>query len=270
MQLGINTFTFPWAIGTFRSRGYPSPRQLLSAKDLLMKAKELEVNLVQTAQNLQLHEMTDSELNELWKTACDIGVRVEVGTLGINTDNLLKYLDIAKMFNSRTVRTVIPGNESEEQIMDQIKRILPYFIEAKVSLALENYGHREQPSKKLANIMKKLDSPYVGINLDTANSYRSLEPLEQVVKNLSSYIIIVHFKDFDIEQSIGEIRLVGRPVGEGFLNVDWLLDILEKERRDPVLIPEINLPFCITIENTLLIEELWAKKSIRFLREKIK
>ncbi|MDQ1279348.1 MAG: 3-oxoisoapionate decarboxylase [Thermoproteota archaeon] len=270
MQLGINTFTFPWAIGSFRSRGYPPPKKLLSTKDLLMKAKELGVNLVQTAQNLQLHEMTDRDLNELLKTTYDTGVRIEVGTLGINTNNLLKYLEFAKMFHSRTVRTVIPGNDSEEQIIDQIKRILPSFVNARVSLVLENYGHREQPSKKLANIMKKLDSPYVGINLDTANSYRSLEPLEQVVKNLAPYIIIVHFKDFAIEQSVGEIRLVGRPVGEGFLNVDWLLDILEKEKKDLVLIPEINLPFCITIENTLLIEELWAKKSIQFLRDKIK
>ena len=268
MRLGINTFTFTWAIGS-SSRGYPLPKKPLDAKSLLMKAKELGVNLVQFGQNLPLHNMNNKDLDDLWKTAQNMGINIEVGTQGSSADNLLKYLEIAKIFHSSTVRTVIPGNESEEDIIYQINQVLPTFVEAKVSIAIENYGHQLQPSKKLANIIKKIDNSYVGINLDTANSYRSLEPLEQVVKELAPYIIIVHFKDYAIEQHVGEIRIVGRPLGEGCLDVDWILDALDKEKNQ-ILIPEIMLPFCATIEDTILIEDNWAKKSVQFLKGKIK
>lgn len=250
MKLGIGTYTFPWPIGV---AGYPRPKKPLNAMGLLEKAEALGVNVVQICDNLPLHKMNENELNDLWKTARDLGICIEVGTRGIQPGHLLKYLDVAKLLHANILRTIVDTADYKpdiEEVTTWIKQVLPRFVEAEVSIALEN--HDRLRSKELVKIIKKVNSPYVGVCLDTVNSFGALEGLEQVVKELAPYVINLHIKDFDIirvKHQMGFI-IVGRPAGEGRLNVEWLLDLLAKEGKDPNAILELWTPFSETIEKT--------------------
>ena len=269
MELGIGSYTFPWAFGV---QGYPQPKVPLDAMGLLEKAESLGVNVVQICDNFPLHKMEDKTLNDLSKTARDMGINIEVGTRGIEPENLLTYLKIAKRLNAKLLRTVfeVSGRKpSLNKVIMQIKRILPIFEREGVSIALENY--EQFKSRELALLIKRLVSPYVGACLDTVNSFGALEGLEEVVNKLAAFTINLHLKDFDIVRVRCRMgfKVVGRPLGEGRLNIDWLFKVLEKKGRKPSVIVELWVPFMGSIEKTILKEEEWAIRSIEYLKRRM-
>ncbi|MGQ9631427.1 MAG: sugar phosphate isomerase/epimerase family protein [bacterium] len=265
MQLGIGTYTFPWAIGV---PGYPTPERPLNAMGLLRKAQALGVSLIQICDNLPLHEMKGGELDELRTTARDMGIRIEVGTRGVKPDHLLGYLDIAKSLRANILRTVIDSPDCKpdmEQAAVWIEQVLPKFVEAGVHIAIEN--HDRHRSRDLAKLIRRINSQYVGICLDTVNSFGALEGPEQVVRELAPYVLNLHIKDFNIvrvDHRMG-FTIFGCPAGDGRLDIEWLLDTLKKEGRNPNAILELWTPFSETVEETILKENEWANKSIRFL-----
>ncbi|MEM2849277.1 MAG: sugar phosphate isomerase/epimerase family protein [Candidatus Bathyarchaeia archaeon] len=269
MGLGISSYTFPWAFGV---QGYPQPKTPLNAVRLLEKAESLGVNVVQICDNFPLHMMEDKTLNDLSKIARDMGITIEVGTRGIEPENLLTYLNIAKKLNAKLLRTVfeVPSEKpSLNKIMAQIKPVLPLFEKERVYIALENY--EQFKSRELALLVRRLSSSYVGVCLDTVNSFGALEGLEEVVNRLAAFTINLHLKDFDIvrvKHRMG-FKVVGRPLGEGKLNVDRLFKVLKRKGRTPNVIVELWVPFLGSIEKTILKEEEWAIRSIEYLKRRM-
>ena len=77
----------------------------------------------------------------------------------------------------------------------------------------------------LADIVTSIDSPNVGICLDTVNSFGSLEGPAVVVEALGPYVVNLHVKDFSIrrhDHNMG-FTLTGTPAGQGQLDLPWLL-----------------------------------------------
>jgi sugar phosphate isomerase/epimerase len=121
--------------------------------------------------------------------------------------------------------------------------------------------------KDLAAIIKRFESPYVGVCLDTVNSFGALEHPEQVVSELAPYVLSLHIKDFDIKRIESKMgfSIIGSPAGEGRLDIDGIIEQVRKCGKNPNIILELWTPFCENIENTIVIEAGWALKSIRFL-----
>ena len=88
MQLGISSYTFTWAVGV---PGHP-PERPMSPLDLLRKAVELGVRLVQVADNLPLDQLSPVELDAFQRRASELNVSIEVGTRGIDPHHLATYL----------------------------------------------------------------------------------------------------------------------------------------------------------------------------------
>jgi len=269
MRLGISSYTFPWSFGVAQ---YPQPKSPLDAIGLLKRAESLEVEVVQICDNYPLHKMTAETLDEISAISKEIGVMIEVGTRGVDLENLLTYLSIAEKLNARLLRTTFetPDKDSDlKKIIARIKQVLPSFKEKGVSIALENY--EQFKSEDLVFVIKELNSPFVGVCLDTTNSFGALERLEDVVNRLAAFTINLHLKDFDImrfKHRMG-FKIVGRPLGEGKLNIDWLFRALGDKIKDLSIIVEQWVPFFGSIEKTISVEEKWAAKSIKYLKEKI-
>jgi len=66
------------------------------------------------------------------------------------------------------------------------------------------------------------------------------------------------------EHELG-FSILGRPAGEGRLEVEWVIDSLKEKGRNPNAILEIWTPFTKTLEKTIQLEEEWARKSIDYL-----
>ncbi len=271
MKLGIGSYTFPWAVGMPGSL----PADPLTAPGLLDKARELGVGVVQIADNMPLEELPDSGLDELTLKAREFGVEVELGMRGIGPDRVRRHLEIAKRLGSSILRTVIlrtvvdhAGHEpSPEEIESTVRTLIPELEGAHVTLAIEN--HDRLKAATLAGIMRALDSPHVGICLDTVNSFGALEGPEVVVEALAPFTVNLHVKDFRIVRARSRLgfTIEGMPVGKGRLDVPWLLDRLSAHGRDVNAVIELWTPPEKTVEETIRKEADWARQSVEYLRE---
>jgi len=265
IKLGIGSYTFTWAIGV---SGYP-PRHPVTAFDLLEQARTLEVDVVQYCDNLPLSRLNDTELTLLVARAQELGIDIEIGTRGLDTEGLLRNLAIAQQVGAPFVRVVIDVSGDEpavDEVVNRLRSIVPYFAEAGISLAVEN--HDQFKVAELAYIVEILGTETVGICLDTVNSFGAIETPGHVLGILGTYTLNLHVKDFVIgrvESNMGFV-VSGSAVGMGRLNVPWVIDSLRTFGREPNAIVELWTPFGATIEETIACEQAWAVESVRYMK----
>ncbi len=83
-------------------------------------------------------------------------------------------------------------DEAVAQTVEGIKASLPYAIKKGVSLALENHGGITATPDQLLRLVKAVDSPNFGVNLDTGN-FHGADPYADLAK-IAPYAINVQVK----------------------------------------------------------------------------
>lgn len=265
VRLGIGSFTFPWAAGV---AGHPPPR-VLTPLDLLDRAVELGVKVVQICDNMPLHRLSAGAVRRLGDAAADRGIEIEVGTRGSGRAHLRGYLDLARRLKSRILRVVVDAKGDEpprEEIAGRLAGVMPEARKAGIVLAIEN--HDRLPAADFAWIVRAVGGPNIGICLDTVNSFGALEGPEAVVGVLAPLTVNLHLKDFTVTRTASQLgfSISGAPAGAGRLDVPWLLARLRAAGRDPNAIVELWPPFTGDLAATIRLEEDWARASVAFLR----
>jgi len=265
MRLGISSYTYTWAIGV---PGHP-PDHPMRAVDLLNRAAELGVHLVQVADNLPLDRLSPAELGAFEQRARELDVGIEVGTRGIGPGLLRTYLELAERLGSPILRTVVDAADhrpDEQEVVDTVSALVPDLERAGVTLAIEN--HDRFTTETLVQILEHIGSKHVGVCLDTVNSFGALEGPEVVVKRLSPWTVNLHVKDFATFRASHAMgfTIEGRPAGQGRLDIPWLLRSLRDLGRDPNAILELWTPPEETLAETIAKEDAWAATSVEYLR----
>lgn len=265
MQLGLGTYAYAWAIGI---AGYPPP-QPMDTMAFLQRAADLGVSMVQIADNLPLGKLSARQLADLMALAHDLRIQVEVGTRGILPSHLRAYLMVALAFKSPILRVVVDTADHHpppDEIVATLRSLMPEFTAAGVTLAIEN--HDRFKVRTLLQIIEGIDSPQVGICLDTVNSYGAGEGAEIVVETLAPYVVNLHVKDYSIRRHHHNLgfEVEGTPAGQGMLDMPWLLDKLGKHGRDFNAILETWPPPEPSLQQTIAKEDKWVVESIRYLR----
>jgi sugar phosphate isomerase/epimerase len=174
---------------------------------------------------------------------------------------------------SRLLR-VVPDAENfrptPEEVIDVARNVLPELRRARVRLAIEN--HDRFPARTLRRILQSVDSEYVGICLDTANSLGCGEGLETVLHELGPWVLNVHIKDFAVQRLSHQKGFIveGRPAGEGLVDVPELIQRLQAHGRDPNAILELWPPPQSSWSESIALEQRWTEESVRYLRQFIK
>jgi 3-oxoisoapionate decarboxylase len=259
MQIGLGSYACAWAIGV---PGYPvgQPMDVFAFVDL---AHKLGFPLVQIADNLPLHVLSDTEQERLLEHTKDLNLTVEVGTRGIQTEHLKTYLQIAKKFNSSLLRVVVDSqghHPTPDEVIRLVADVLPDFESANIILAIEN--HDRFSCKTLANIITTLSSPYIGICLDTVNSFGSLEGPEVVIDTLAPYTVNLHIKDFDIRRADHNMgfTIFGTLAGKGRLEIPKLVKQLERYGKCKTGVLELWPAPEKTVEETIAKERQWIEE----------
>lgn len=269
MRLGIGSYSYVWAVGV---PGYPQPARPLSATDLLAKAAALKVRVVQIADNLPLHRLDDEELDAFARRAAELGIELELGTAGIDADNLRRYIAIARRLNARVLRTVIDAGDDRPSPAQVIARLAPLaseFERAGVTLAIEN--HDRFKAATLRDIVERLGSAHIGICLDTSNSLGCMEGPEHVVETLGRHVVNLHIKDVRVFRPPHHKGFVveGRPAGQGQLDIPALLARLRAFGVAPNAIVELWPPPEQDVADAVAKEERWTRESVDYLRSLI-
>ena len=211
----------------------------------------------------------------LRETADARGMFIE-GIVGLpysdnDSDRFRAEIETAALTGVPVVRTVIiPGRryerfrtrgQFEEYVLrgkQALSRAKPIVEHAQVRLAVEN--HKDQRLDERLELLKAIDSPFIGACVDTGNSLALLEEPETVVKALAPYAYSVHLKDQAVRECRDGFLLADAALGDGFLNLQSLVDVLRRARpeirfsletitRDALLIPCLTEDYWITMPN---------------------
>lgn len=130
----------------------------------------------------------------------------------------------------------------------------------KVYICIEPHGIYTRTAAGLMKIVKLVESPWIGVNWDTGNSYLAgIEDPYEGLEQVRDYVYHIHAKDINMEQSEAERgKVTGTPVGcacgQGVVNWDKVIEICEPLNRDIFMSVE-----CGTIEQ--------AEFSLGFLKK---
>ncbi len=168
------------------------------------------------------------------------------------------------------VRTVMsPGRRYEvfskaedyprfaERAEKSLKLAEPIVRKHKIKLAVEN--HKDYRVDELAALMKKIESEFIGVCLDTGNNIALLDEPSATAKMLAPWTFTVHLKDMGVEESKDGFLLSEVPLGRGLLDLKAIVATvrranrkarfnLEMITRDPLSIPCLTEKYWATLE----------------------
>jgi sugar phosphate isomerase/epimerase len=266
LNFGISSWCYPWSMGVVKG---PQPPERMTWLDLLSKAVEMEVNLVQIADNLPLEGLSNSELDDLKSFADDNSISLEVGTKGIEESHLLTMLDIALKLDSPLLR-ILPAFFGSSAILQdvesKINRVLPRFEKEGVTMVLENTEAFK--AAEYAGLMQRVNHPNFQMCVDLANGLGIMEGPEFVLEKLIAYCGNFHFKDVEVRRSetVVGFTVLGTPAGKGGISLSCILEQLELNHKYPSIIIELWPTWQGNIEETMILEDRWTRESVAYMK----
>lgn len=261
---GFSSYAVGWA--TMSVPGAAAP---LTAAGVVRLAHELGYGRVQLADNTPLHALSAFDLRSLHETAASTGVAIELGTRGLTSETLTTYLQLAVEFRSPFLRIVVDAKNyepSRDQVIKLLREHLPEFAQRQVVLAIEN--HDRFKARELAEILAAVNSPWLGICLDTANSLGAGEDLHTVIAALAPYTVNVHLKDIRIRRVpyLQGFVVEGTPLGDGAIDLAAVLAAVNNNGRCQTVTLEHWVPPESTHAETVRKERVWCDRSTATMR----
>ena len=116
------------------------------------------------------------------------------------------------------------------------------------SLRIGVENHKDFHAAELVEMLQKMGSEHLGATIDTGNSLALLEDPMEVVETLAPHAVTTHIKDMAVQEYEDGFLLSEVPVGDGFLDLDRMLQVIERHHpnitfnlemitRDPLRIP---------------------------------
>lgn len=249
-------------------------------------AHELELD------GIQINIIKDYNLDENWgtlgsnsddhlKKVRDLlnkyGMYVELDMRNLDYEKVEEVLEVASKLGAEVVRSYIPikplktqnisfGSEgaydfakvrhdfdpnSYNEGVEKLNKIVPLLEKYRVKLALEN--HEYETSEELVEVVKKVNSPWVGLIYDFGNSMMVWEEPEKAAENMAPYTFTTHFKDHIIIEEPNDkygYVVCGVPAGEGNINLESCFDIMMRKSTLTRINIEMCYPYCAQFKRT--------------------
>jgi len=265
MKLGISSYTYPWAIGLPDN----IPSHPLTPLQLLEKARELGVGIVQFGPNMPLDKLPQKQLDEVVEHSSWWKIDLEMGTVGIEPERLREEIRFAKRIGAILLKTRLerPDGRSpmRTEISNCLRAVLSELADGEIRLAIDNSGI---PALELNELLESLHSPCLGAGLDTANPLTIPEGWQIAVRVLGHRTLSLQIKDFVVQPAADGMgfSVKGCPVGKGQLSIPWLMEAFASLRVTPSAIVESWTPKQETLQETIALEDQWAKQGVTYLR----
>lgn len=163
--------------------------------------------------------------------------------------------------------TIIPGRRYEyfdsldmfrqfdERGRKSLELAAPIAEKHRLPLAVEN--HKDHRNDQRVAMFKQISSEYVGACVDTGNSFALLEDPIETVAALAPWAHSVHLKDQAVQLYDDGFLLGDIPLGQGFLDLKTIVEILRKAKpdirfslelitRDPLKVPVLTEKYWTT------------------------
>ncbi|MFD2200092.1 sugar phosphate isomerase/epimerase family protein [Shivajiella indica] len=128
----------------------------------------------------------------------------------------------------------------------------------KMKLAVEN--HKDWRAEEMVELIKLMDSEWVGVTLDFGNNISLLEDPTYVIRTLAPYAFSTHIKDMGVKANDNGFLLSEVPLGKGVVDLGQAVEILRKYNpgikfnlemitRDPLEIPYLKEKYWATFQD---------------------
>lgn len=211
------------------------------------------------------------------------GLRERVAALGVALEGIVRCpaddadrdrfeaeIRTAAQCGADVMRTVMLGGRRYETFSkpedypafarraeQSLKRAEPIARKYRVRLAVEN--HKDYRTDELLELLKRIDSEFVGVCLDTGNSIALLEDAQSTARDLAKWTFTVHLKDMGVEEAPNGFLLAEVPLGQGVLDLKAIIALvrsanpkarfnLEMITRDPLSIPCLTEKYWATLD----------------------
>ena len=171
------------------------------------------------------------------------GLYCEIDTRFTTPEAINKAVEIAVALNADVIRTYMFRRGGYDpraypKIIEQLKSLVPLLKKHRIRLAIEN--HEDETADEIIDIIKAVDSIWVGAHCDIGNGMMAWEEPVETVRKLAPYTYSTHFKDHIITQNGEEFIVCGVPVGEGSIDIDTCFKTLV----DSSAVTRINIETC--------------------------
>jgi sugar phosphate isomerase/epimerase len=265
MKLGISSYTYPWTFGLPDAK----PRHPLKPLQLLEKAQELGVGIVQFGPNLPLDLLPEVGSRDVVKHASSWKIDLELGMVGIDPARLRQQMQFAKRIGAILLETTPVGSDGNIPMWSEISYCLRPLMEewAKGDIGLAIVNSRISP-QELNALLESIPNPRLGAALDTANPLALAQGWQVSVRVLAHRTLSLHVKDFVAHPAAHGMGILieGCPAGKGQLNIPWLVESFAALRIEPSVILESWTPAQKTLQETIALEDAWAKEGVDYLR----
>lgn len=111
----------------------------------------------------------------------------------------------------------------------RLRELEPLARQLGITIAIEN--HLDFTIEELYNLVKKFDSPSIGVLFDIGNGVATLDDPVAAAELLGPYVACTHYKDFAVELITRGFLFTMVPLGCGSLKLDEITRALEKRVR---------------------------------------
>lgn len=263
MKAGLTSYAFRWAI-----EGHGTPGGVpMGPLQFLDKAASLGAQVVQICDNLPLDGLAPGELEQIARRGAELSLTVELGIRGSRPEHLRRNLAVVQSLGTQILRVVLsaPGWEPDaDQVVALLCAVVPDLRAAGVTLAIEN-RFRFTP-RALAEIVRRVDDPAVGICLDPLNSIANLIGPAEVISALAPLAVTAHAKDAVICRPSAGLYIAGCPLGQGLVDLAGMVKALHAGGRCQSILAEGWMDPLEDPAATVVQEENWARRGVTYLR----
>ncbi len=191
----------------------------------------------------------------------------------------------AKEAGATVVRTVaIPGrryeqfNSAEEfarssqRAAERLRQVEPIVARHRMRLAVEN--HKCHRVEERLELLKRLSSEWIGMCVDTGNSFALCEDPMNVVRAYAPFAFSVHVRDQGVQEYEDGFLFTDLALGQGFLDVAAAVRVLREAHpelhfslemiaRDALKVPVLTPKYWATMPGVPAADLAWTLRTVK-------
>jgi sugar phosphate isomerase/epimerase len=188
-------------------------------------------------------------------------------------DDMLRHIEYAQQIGAKVMRVVGSSLQFRfEPHGPQLEKLTRMFSDAAaiaarydVRLAVEN--HIDYNSDEILQLIKDINSPFMGVNFDSGNFLRVADDPVKAMEKLAPYVMATHIKDLKPVKgvSVDEWYFFSCvPTGEGLIQNEQLAQLLKENNYQGFLAVEIDFlhPDYTNQEEAVITQSIRALRDI--------
>lgn len=278
MKLAIDSYCYHRYFGEIYPGLQTAPDRTMTVWDFLRRARQLGVQGV-SLESCQIPSDDDDFLARLGDKLDELGLErvwgwghpngLCSGTNRAAAAELVLHLGVAKKLGASVMRIVGGSRHTrpprwaphKRQLLRMLSKLVGPAEEHGIVLAIEN--HIDMLAGELAELLTTIDSPWLGVCLDTGNNLRLFEDPLVAAKTLAPWTRATHIKDIGVRR--GDPKQFGFwpsvPLGEGLIDLPEVLKALRRHKYSGLLAIEVDY-----LDPDYGDEDPAVAKSVRYLR----